>query len=261
MAFMSESKPRVATTLWHQAFSQLLIERCPPSSEIRTEVQLSQYPSRVDLLLLRRIKQPPRDQDARILRGLWPLLSDTTLADFKSPSREFRAGELLRLFRYGLEYHEINVADVANRASMTLVLIVPRENKALRDELAMLGYALESVSPGYLRVRGGLMYTTYIVLLEKVADAEHDDFVGIFTKQRAIRDEQARHWMHQWLVGKVTMRDSENLEGYDEMLDKLLASIPPEKRLAGLSPDDIVDSLSEEQREALAALLVSKTRH
>jgi hypothetical protein len=39
-------------------------------------------------------------------------------------------------------------------------------------------------------------------------------------------------------------------EGYDEMLDKLLQTLPPERRLAGLPPEQVLEHYKPEQRLA-----------
>ena len=79
-----QSKPVRATTVWHPPFYDLMTDGAPPTTEVRTEVVLSQQPRRADLLLLRRKDMPPRDHEARVLRGLWPLLGPVTLAEFKA---------------------------------------------------------------------------------------------------------------------------------------------------------------------------------
>ena len=267
---MDATRPATGITLWHHAFYQLLIDRGPPTIDIQLEVPLSLYPSRVDLLLIRRTGHPPRDHEAKTLRGLWPLLGERTLADFKSPGRAFRAGDLLRLLRYGLEYHELNVGELTRLDALTLVLIVPRSNKALRDELDLLQCTLRPDSAGYARLEGRLLYTTHIVFLEEVAAAERDEFLHVFTHKQAIRDTHIARWLEQWLVGKVTtMRDTEQLEGFDDVLAKLFASLPTEKRLAGLSvnerlaglsTDELAEALSDEQLQALMTHLASKSQ-
>ena len=61
---------------------------------------------------------------------------------------------------------------------------------------------------------------------------------------------------------RPTQRQSSQREGYDEMLEKLLRSLPaeevmrhyrPEERLAGLTPEERILALPDEGLRALAA--------
>jgi hypothetical protein len=89
-------------TLWHESFHAVIVERAPPGIDVIGEFVLSRRPRRADLLLLRRKHLARRDHEARILRGLWPRLAETTLVELKSPSRGFRASDLIRLVSYGM---------------------------------------------------------------------------------------------------------------------------------------------------------------
>jgi hypothetical protein len=58
--------------------------------------------------------------------------------------------------------------------------------------------------------------------------------------------EARRFWAEQ--VGtKETMMAAQELEGYDEVVQKFLELIPPEQRLAGLAPEQRLAGLSREQ--------------
>src|SRR4051812_42348521 len=52
--------------------------RAPPNFEVRSEVRLTIEPQRADMLLLRRIGLERQDDQARVLRRLWPLLGLVT---------------------------------------------------------------------------------------------------------------------------------------------------------------------------------------
>ena len=266
-------------TAWHHAFFELTRQRSPPTSDIDFDMPLSQYPSRVDLVM-RRKDGPARDHEARFLRGLWPLLGKVALADFKSPTRGFRRTEFMRLVQYGWQYHALHYKELKGPGDLTLVLLVPHESKALHDELSHLEYKLKAVSPGYSRISGVLRYNSFVVFLDQVAEAERDEYVRIFTKNKDIRDAKARRFIQQWLIGvQQAMQDVKDMEGYDEMLQKFLASMPPEQRLAGMtpeevmasykaeellasmSPEEIAQSLSDEKRTALAAWLAKQKKH
>lgn len=150
-------------TAWHVAFAALIAERAPPGIEVRTEVQLTSEPQRADLLLLRRAGSARRDVEALTLRGLWPLLAGDSLVEFKSLSRPFRRGDLVRLFGYASQYHAINIERL-RPADLTLVLVVPSITVTLRAELEWMSFALTELGKGYAQVSGNV-YSTYIVVV------------------------------------------------------------------------------------------------
>jgi hypothetical protein len=84
--------------LWHMGFTSLVQQRAPPAFEVQSEMRLSIEPQRADLLLLRRLGLARDDGKARVLRGLWPLLGNVTILEFKSP-----INSSFRKFEYQLE--------------------------------------------------------------------------------------------------------------------------------------------------------------
>jgi hypothetical protein len=237
-------------TAWHVAFAALIAERAPPGIEVRAEVQLTSEPQRADLLLLRRATAARRDAEALTLRGLWPLLAEDSLVEFKSLSRPFRRGDLPRLLGYGAQYHAMHMERL-RPAALTLVLAVPSITAVLREELDWMGWTLKERGDGYAQVYGNV-YPTYVVAIDPVAKAEHDDLLGIFGHHKVV-SRDAKWWLEQYLArgkeGSVS-QNIRDLEGYDEMLQKLLESLPPEQRLAGLAPEQRLAGLAPEQRLA-----------
>jgi hypothetical protein len=220
-------------TLWHESFYACMTERAPPGFELIAELLLSLRPRRADLLLLRRLGEPRHDEEARLLRGLWPRLSQATLIELKSPTRGFRRSELLRLCSYGLQYHEHNLDELPHADALTLVLIVPSLNQALMDELAILRCSLQPLGGGYAEVVG-FPYGIYVVCTDEVAETEQDDFLRIYSHHE-LQTQAARQWLEAFILRKRSaMPDVTERDDYDEMLGKLLASVPAEKRLAGL---------------------------
>jgi hypothetical protein len=131
-------------TLWHQIFAAVLGERGPAATEIQTEPTLSTYPRRPDFLLLRRAEaETAPGRDAQILRGLWPRLTRAALVELKSPGRDFRRTELVRLLGYGVQYHEQHMSELAGPADLSLMLVMPRSTPSLLDEIAHMAWSLE----------------------------------------------------------------------------------------------------------------------
>ena len=227
---------RRPVNLWHESFYACVAERAPPGFDILTEVSLSRQPRRVDLLVLRRKHEPDRDDEAGILRGLWRHMRDVTLVEFKSPTRGLRRSDLLRLFGYGLQYHEQNMDRCGHRSKLGLALVIPGPSRALAGDLAAMDCRLQFMGNGYARVHG-FVYDTIIVFTNEVSQSEQDDFLRIFS-QHPVQTVQARHWLEQWLTEKSTMPSASKQAGHDEILAKLIRSMPLEERLAGLRAEE-----------------------
>jgi hypothetical protein len=108
------------------------------------------------------------------------------------------------------------------------------------------------LEPGYARI-AGVMYTTFVVFTDEVTVAEDDDFIRIFS-HHPVQRRETRWWLEQWLERTKRMNephhDPSDMEGYDEVLRKLLESLPVEERLVGLSPEERVAGLGPEERVA-----------
>jgi hypothetical protein len=260
---------RRQVTLWHEGFADCVLLRKPSGFEARPEVQLSRRPRRVDLLLLRRQGEHV-DQDGRILRGLWPRLGRVTILELKSPVRGFRRSDLIRLGSYGAQYHADHAEELETPAALTLVLVVPRLDPALAAEIAHLGWDLAPLGNGYAELRGA-WYTSFVVFTNEVAEAEHDDFLRIFSDLE-LQTAEAHHWLEHWLADRGPTDHERARKGYEEMADKLLDmldTLPPERilrkyrrrselvqlmapeeRLAGLGPEERLAGLGPEERLA-----------
>jgi hypothetical protein len=248
----------VARTAWHILFAALLEERAPPGFELRTEVPLSLEPQRADLLVLRRQPERADDARARVLRQLWPLVDHDALIEFKSTSRPLVRGDLARLCGYGGQYHAREGGRLVRWKHLALVLVVPNLTPTLGEELEVSESRLEPLSPGYHRIAPS-MFPTYVVVLDDVADAERDELLGAFGHRR-LQSLEARHWWEAHTVNVMQNPALSELEGYDDVLKKLLESIPLELRLSGLKPEERLAGLPAETRvlampdEALRAL-------
>jgi hypothetical protein len=79
-----------------------------------------------------------------------------------------------------------------------------------------------------------------------VADQEDDDMVCSFSRGRARTAEARRFWAEQVGTKEATMAVQE-LEDYDQVVQRFLELLPPEKRMAGLAPEQVVHALGPEQ--------------
>jgi hypothetical protein len=79
----------------------------------------------------------------------------------------------------------------------------------------------------------------YVVELDRVADEEQDGVLGLFG-HNIVHTRESRQFWAEMVGTKEARMEAENLEGYDEIIARFLDELPPEKRLAGLSADQVV---------------------
>jgi hypothetical protein len=263
--------------IWHVGMERNLRRRGPSSFEVRAEVPLSEEPPRIDYLLLRKLTpdDDPVDDSAQTLRRLWPLLPRVSVVEFKSPGHPYRSGDLDRLWSYVHAYFASQRAlprkradstpvnagdggpDVRERGDLCAVLIVAARTPSLDADVKNMGMLWEDLGGGYHRVNGGL-FTLYVVEIDVVGPAEGDDLLHSLGHGKRLSPEARRFWME--LVGSEDAAMSmQEMEGYDELMDKLLDTLPaervlshyaPEQRLAGLPPEQRLAGLPPEQRLA-----------
>jgi hypothetical protein len=254
--------------IWHVGFERNLRRRGPPSFEVRSEVPLSEEPPRLDYLLLRKLTQAgePVDNRAQTLRQLWPLLPRVSVVEYKSPGRPYRSGQLDRLWGYVHTYFANQRAlprhradgtpltpaeggpEVREREDICAVLVVSARLPSLDADVETMGLTWENLGSGYLKVHDGL-FTLYVVELDVTGPAEGDDLLHSFG-HGTLRSPEAR-WFWMELVGsKEAAMNMQDMEGYQELMAKMLDTLPAEQRLAGLSAEQRLAGLDPEQRLA-----------
>jgi hypothetical protein len=255
--------------IWHVGFERNLRRRGPRSFEIRAEVPLSEEPSRLDYLLLRKLAsegETPSDS-AETLRRLWPLLPRVSVAEYKSPGHPYRPGHLDRLWAYVHTYFANERAlprkradgtavasgtdgppEVLLRRELCAVLVVPGRTPSLDADVASMGLTWEDLGSGYLRVKGGL-FALYVVEIDVVGPAEGDELLHSLGHGKLLSPEARWFWME--LVGsKEAGMSMQDMEGYDELMQKLLDTLPPEQVLSHYAPEQRLAGLLPEQRLA-----------
>jgi hypothetical protein len=280
-----------ARTAWHVLLDALLCQRGPRSFEVRSEVPLSAEPLRPDYLLLRRRVAVKTGDRGKTLRRLWPRLPKDTVAEFKSIGRPYRSRNLNRLWSY-LHIHFANQpARLIGLEDLCGVLLVPARTSALDADAAAQGLSWVDLSGGYWQLEGGA-FGMYVVEIDVVAEAENDDLLRLFGHGEK-KTVEAQRWLAERIGTKELAMALHDMEGFDEVIRKLLGKLPPEAvlaayrpeavlaaykpedRLAGLSPDEVllalpvdvlkglsdayVDSLPEPTRNAIRAR-IAKSR-
>ena len=129
-------------TAWHPIFAALIKERAPPGIDVIPELMLTVQPQKADILLLRREAEARRDEEAKVLRGLWHRLSTDTLVEFKSVTRPLRSGDWITLLGYGAQYHSAQIERLPRAADLTLVLVVPSLTPTIRNEAAAMNWRI-----------------------------------------------------------------------------------------------------------------------
>jgi len=254
--------------IWHVGFERNLRRRGPPSFEVRSEVPLSEEPPRLDYLLLRKLtpEGEPVDNSAQTLRHLWPLLPRVSVVEYKSPGHPYRSGQLDRLWAYVHTYfanqrtlprHRANGTlltpaeggpEVRERGDLCAVLVIAARAPSLDADVEAIGLTWEDLGSGYLRVHDGL-FTLYVVELDVAGPAEDDDLLHSFG-HGTFRSSEAR-WFWMELVGsKEAAMNLQDMEGYKELMDQMLDTLPAEQVLSHYAPEQVLSHYAPEQRLA-----------
>jgi hypothetical protein len=163
---------------------------------------------------------------------------------------------LLRLVGYGVLYHTAHLDELPEREDLTLVLVVASVTPTLLEEIERMRSMLTPLEGGYACI-DGLMYTTHVVVIDEVTDAERDEYLRLFSHKPALPGE-ATLWLRQWMKEtKMKQPDMEEVPGFKELFAKSIAKaiqeMPLEQRLEGLAPEQRLEGLAPEQRlEGLA---------
>ncbi len=257
-------------TAWHPPFTSLLDEFRPRWTTVRAEAHLTSEPLRVDDIIevTAGVLRDPDDVGGT-LRGMWPHIRRVGLLEFKSTSRPFRRGNLFQLLAYGWQYlatHQTRegitrgpVPEPIQLDDLTLLLAVPQLTDTLLKELEAMRCTLEASNPGYHRVSGCAMRLV-VIDVTTVAEQENDDRLRWFGRN-GVQTVAGRRWVLQHTTeGAATMNALKELEGYEDLVRKLVENTPPdvlmgfltpEQRLAGLPPEQLahaLGSLTPEQR-------------
>ena len=241
-------------TAWHVLFAALISERRPLGFDVQTEKILTLQPQKADLLIIR--KQDAQIHHARVLRGLWPLLPEYTVAEFKSALHPPRQGCWIQLCGYGNLYWHENLKAVGSADNLSLVLLAPSKTPTVQKEAQRMGWTFEPLSEGYYRL-GPSPHRVFFVDIQAVATRENDPLLhGFGSRTLSFGDKEAAAWLINHTMGKTDTK-IQDLEGYDELIqmivnhvphDQLVSYLPVEKRLAGLKPEDRLIGLKPEEQ-------------
>ncbi|WP_437311451.1 hypothetical protein [Sorangium sp. So ce388] len=123
------------------------------------------------------------------------------------------------------------------------MLLVPSRTRSLDADVAELGLEWGDVVGGYWRLGGGA-FALLVVEIDAAAEADDDDLLRLFGHG------EARRWLSQQLGAEEIVMEMHDLEGFDEVVRKLLATLPPERVLSAYAPEQRMAGLTPEQRMA-----------
>ena len=134
------------------------------------------------------------------------------------------------------------------RGDLCAVLVIAARLPSLDADVEAMGLTWENLGSGYLRVHDGL-FALYVVELDVAGPAEGDDLLHSFG-HGTLRSSEAR-WFWMELVGsKEAAMNMQDMEGYKELMDKMLDTLPAEQVLSHYTPEQRLADLPAEQRLA-----------
>ena len=239
-----------ARTAWHVLLDTLLCQRGPRSFEVRSEVPLSAEPLRPDYLLLRRRAEGKTRDRGKTLRRLWPWLPKDAVAEFKSIGRPYRSRNLNRLWSY-LHIHFANPpARLLSLSDVCGVLLVPARTSSLDADAAAQGLSWINLGGGYWQLGGGA-FALYVAEIDSVAEVENDDLLRLFGHGEK-RTVLAERWLAEQLGTKEVAMALHDMEGFDEVMRKLLKKLPPEAVLSAYTQEQLLEALPVEVLKGLS---------
>ncbi|MGK3983229.1 hypothetical protein WME99_09330 [Sorangium sp. So ce136] len=181
------------------------------------------------------------------------------IVEFKSIGRLYRRRDLDRLCGYLHLYFADTPERIEHRSDLCGVLLVPSRTRSLDADVAALGLEWDDLGDGYWRLRGAA-FALVVAEIDPVAKAEDDDLLRLLGRGEA-RTREARRWLAQQLGAEEMAMEMQDLEGFDEVVRKLLATLPPEQvlaayapgqRMAGLPPEQVLLALPDDALRALS---------
>ncbi|MEO0812197.1 MAG: hypothetical protein AAFY60_04980 [Myxococcota bacterium] len=233
-------------TAWHLLAATFLDEYRPRDVQLETEVQLSKRPQHVDMLLLRKGKGSV--DDARAFFRMWHLMGPVALVEYKSRSRPARPGVFHQLFGYAHQYARSRQPEQP-ASQLSLFLLVPTVTPTIVNDAALLGLELGRSEDAYIPVMGAL-FPTWVVPLNTLAEQEDEPLIGELGSRTVDSEDRASlRWLaHFYMANENRVQ---NLEGFEELKADFMKSESFREMVAGMSAEQIAQTLTPEQRYAV----------
>jgi hypothetical protein len=265
--------PRAATdaddplhlrTAWHPLLI-LLLERLLPHElwEVLAAYPLTREPRRIDAVIVRRAAESHWQPSH--LRSVLDDLHEHNLLHFKGATDDLERADALQVLSYAYQYMALH--DLRTLAVMSLRVVAPILTPRFREQLTALGGALVQTEVRGVHV-GQLQGFALRVVETSVAWSTPGERLLYAISPACLTapahprgfDDTERDVYYRLLQGitqlsqdprwKAIMKDTTLVgETASQALMDLLAVLPPEVRLAGVSPEDLA-VLPPEQRLA-----------
>jgi hypothetical protein len=234
--------------------------------ELQEEVPVGKKPLQIDILLLHKGQGELADRARQILAGLVERLNDYTLLELKSPSDTLRAGDFQTLLAYALLYRAQNQPNLDPRR-LTLIVLAPSLSRPYAAELLLLGVTAREEGNGVWLLEGGMLgdHPAWVLETEPLAGVDHPVltvFSPSLLHRRLLTYEQLSQAGYTELVVYMAQQISQfhsrgkefamqHFGSEDEMyqvLSDVLATLPLQTRLVGLSPEQLLQAVPPEER-------------
>jgi len=269
-------QPGKTRTWRHPLLARLLDFSLSSAFTVVDEVLVGKMPLRVDILLLRREDGHLTDSARRDLSALVPLLNRFTLIEFKGPTDVLERGDFARLTGCAYLWHGQQSEPIPSN-QVTLIVLAPTISGPLEEELRLLSCEASPHDVGIFSVTG-LPFATWLLETDLLAERNQPVLslvsrVFLNNRGRIIEElKRTGHWaLLRYMLQQVQQFHSlgegfavqhglnDNLaEVEEELLTKVLEAVPAERRLRGLSLEDRLAGLSEEEAARLRELLEQK---
>jgi hypothetical protein len=251
-------------TAWHPLLI-LLLERLLPHElwEVLAEYPLTREPRRIDAVIVRRAAESHWQPSH--LRSVLDDLHEHNLLHFKGATDDLERADALQVLSYAYQYMALH--DLRTLAVMSLRVVAPILTPRFREQLTALGGALVQTEVRGVHV-GQLQGFALRVVETSVAWSTPGERLLYAISPACLTapahprgfDDTERDVYYRLLQGitqlsqdprwKAIMKDTTLVgETASQALMDLLAVLPPEVRLAGVSPEDLA-VLPPEQRLA-----------
>ena len=161
-------QPGTTRTWWHPLLARLLDHVLATAYRVLEEVLVGKLPLRLDILLIRREAGELSEASHQDLAVLLPLLNRFTLMQFKGPTDALQRGDLAQLVGCAFLWHSQQAEPIPQR-DISLIVLAPTVNAAVRDELELLGCQIGEQEPGIFRV-AGLPFAAWLVETDVMAE-------------------------------------------------------------------------------------------
>jgi hypothetical protein len=148
---------------------------------------------------------------------------------------------------HGRQHWRASTDTLIRRSDLTLVLIVRSWTELLVDDLDSLGWVVTALGGGYSSVAGAPFPLVIVDL-----DVSRRKNVVCGSEASAMNDtaEVRAWWLAERGASVMGMKDEDvkELEGYDELERRFLASVPIERRLDGIPTEERLAGIPPEER-------------